>query len=214
MTQRARHTSLLLLALACCSGDEDVTRWSEDVEITGGKVVRVERRVVRGKGAAPYGARGGIDAWELCYEPLKIYWKSAYFQPSAFELVGDKAFVKFPVLDCRSCRAADMPDDSTVYMAYRGGAWVRIGASEFPGKRWWNLMMTGIFDPRNPRLDVSGHMTLAEKKRLNWFAEDTPQGQTFMKEELSFCQRKCRHPLDAPPLKIEVEAKPHGRFCR
>jgi len=209
------HRIVLLSVGAVVLGCEDVTSWSEDVAMRDGKVIKLERRATKGSSGFPMAHRGMVKSWELCYAPLKVYWKSNYFQPSHFELDGDKPYVKFPLRDCSSCKIASLPDDSTVYMAYRGREWVRIGAAEYPSKRWRNLMTSGIFGIER-RLDVEGHVTLAEKEKRDVegqaYPEESKRGQFQMKEDTGFC-RSCAHPVDTD-LKFDIESKPTGSFCR
>ena len=124
--------SLLLLAAALFLGacGNDRPKWSEEVSLTDGRTVVLERRAEREGRQLVSGERGGVLSWEFCYAPQKIYWKSLReYRPSAFETAGDKAFVKVLLHTCESCAAAGSPSDSAAYFAYRDGKWVRVTAS-------------------------------------------------------------------------------------
>jgi hypothetical protein len=201
----------ITLVVAGCGNDRPA--WSEEVSLTDGRTLVIDRRAERGGRAYFSRERGPIESWELCYSPRKIYWKSlAEFRPSAFEMAGDKAFVKVLLHSCKTCAAAGSPPDSAAYFAYRDGKWVRIEPAEYPGKRWKNLMEIGIFDMVDPKADVSGALTLAEKWKRDNINEDTREGKLIAAEHPKTCSRcTSGEPADA---KLEPVATPADAFCR
>jgi hypothetical protein len=199
------------LAAVLLSGcGSDVTSWSEDVQLADGKVIRLERRATRGATGFPTAHRGSVSSWELCYAPKRIYWQSAHFEPMEFQMVGESAYVKVFLSSCSKCKIAGRPPDSTLYLALRGGQWVRIQSSEFPESAWINLATSGLFNERDPALDIKGHLDLESKR------EREPQGsreQGLAIAQRSFCQRECGHQVETD-LVFDFKAKPSGSFCR
>lgn len=199
-----------LLAAGC---GNDRPQWSEQVSLADGRTLVLDRRAERAGRQLVSGERGAIVSWELCYAPGKIYWKSPKeYRPSAFEMAGDKAFVKVLLHTCEMCATAGSPPDSAAYFAHRDGRWVRIAAQEYPGKRWKNLMEIGIFDMIDPKEDVKGALTLADKWKRDNINEDTREGKFIAAEHPGTCSRcAAAAPSDA---KLEPSATPSDAFCK
>ena len=205
----------LLLAVALLLGGcgNDRPTWSEQVSLTDGRTVVVERRAERGGRQLVSGERGPVVSWELCYAPQKIYWKSLReYRPSAFEMAGDKAFVKVLLHSCEMCAAVGSPTDSAAYFAHRDGKWVRVTPAEYPGKRWKNLMEIGIFDMIDPKADVSGSLTLADKGKRDNINEDTREGKFIAADHPKTCSQ-CKAAA-APEVKLEPSSTPSDGFCK
>jgi hypothetical protein len=189
----------------------DVARWTEDVELHDGRIIQLDRRATQQSSGFPLGHRGLAVSWELCYMPSKIYWKSGgRFIPFQFEMIRDIAYVKVPLRDCSMCKISGFPKDSFLYFVFRDGGWQRVDASEFPGVRWRNLMITDIFDPRDPSKDVRGHISLAEKRSQGPYVSETPAGQ---RRARALCAEECSGGIDTD-LTLDIESKPTDAFCR
>ena len=204
---------LVAAALLAGGGGNDRPTWSEEVSLADGRTIVLERRAEREGRQLLSGERGGVVGWELCYAPQKIYWKSLReFRPSAFEMAGDKAFVKVLLHTCEACAAAGSPPDSAAYFTYRDGKWLRVTAAEYPGKRWKNLLEIGVFDMIDPKNDVRGSLTLAEKWKRDNINEDTKEGKFIAADHPATCSR-CK--LAAPSsTKLEPESTPSDAFCK
>ena len=199
------------LAVAGCGNDRPT--WSEEVSLTDGRTLVLDRRAERTGRQLVSGERGGFVSWELCYAPRKIYWKSLReFRPSAFEMAGENAFVKVLLHSCETCAAAGSPSDSAAYFAYRDGKWMRVTAAEYPGKRWKNLIEIGIFDMVDPKNDVSGALTLADKWKRDNISEDTREGKFIAADHPKTCSLcKATAPSET---KLEPLATPTDGFCK
>jgi hypothetical protein len=209
----AKVASKLIMALALPACGEDVARWTEDVQLHDGRVVAVERRAVRASSGFPTAHRGSVKSWELCYAPKKIYWRSdAEFQPSGFELQGDIAFVKVPLRDCVVCKVAESPRDSTLYFAYMEGKWIRIESPRYPGKEWKNLMVGGLFDGRDARKDVHGHLSVIDKLKRDVVSGGQKYQEVLRADQLQTCGR-CTSDVNTN-LQLRVEHHPSDSFCR
>lgn len=205
----------LLLAVALLLGGcgNDRATWSEQVSLTDGRTLVVDRRAERAGRQLVSGERGPVVSWELCYAPQKIYWKSLReYRPSAFEMAGDKAFVKMLLHSCEMCAALGSPTDSAAYFAHREDKWMRVTAAEYPGKRWKNLMEIGVFDMIDPKADVSGSLTLADKWKRDNINEDTREGKFIAADHPTTCSQ-CKAPA-APEVKLEPSSTPPDGFCR
>ena len=203
--------AIAALAIAGCGNDRPA--WTEEVSLTDGRTLVLDRRAERAGRQLVSGERGPVLGWEICYAPQKIYWKSLReYRPSAFEMAGDKAFVKVLLHSCEMCAAAGNPADSAAYFAHRDGKWVRVPAAEYPGKRWKNLMEIGIFDMIDPKADVSGKLTLADKWKRDNINEDTREGKFIAADHPRTCSQ-CK-PTPAPDAKLEPSAAPTDVFCR
>ena len=209
----ARGALLLAAALLSSACGNDRPTWSEEVSLTDGRTLVLDRRAERGGRRLVSGERGPVESWELCYAPQKIYWKSLReYRPSAFEMAGDKAFVKVLLHGCEMCATAGSPLDSAAYFAHRDGKWARIGAKEYPGKRWKNLMEIGVFDMIDPKDDVKGALGLADKWKRDNINEDTREGKFIAADHAKTCSL-CKTPV-ASGGKLEPQATPTDAFCK
>jgi hypothetical protein len=210
---RRAPAAILLAASLLCGCGNDRPAWSEEVSLTDGRTIVLERRAEREGRQLVSGERGAVVGWELCYAPRKIYWKSLReYRPSAFEMAGDKAFVKVLLHSCETCAAAGSPPDSAAYFAYRDGKWLRVTAAEYPGKRWKNLLEIGVFDMIDPKNDVRGSLTLAEKWKRDNINEDTREGKVIAADHPATCSR-CK--MAAPSeTKLEPVSTPADAFCK
>jgi hypothetical protein len=210
---RGARLLLAAAALLLSACGNDVARWSEEVSLEDGRSVSIERRAVREGRQLVSGERGPVQGWELCYAPRKIYWKSgAQFRPSAFEMKGDEAFVKVLLHNCDMCKAAGSPADSAAYFAHRGGQWVRIGAAEYPGKRWKNLMELGVFDRIDPKNDASGALSLKDKWKRDNINEDTKEGRFIAADHPRTCSQCAAGGASA--LTLAPESVSPDSFCK
>jgi len=202
------------MVVACSPGVDEI-RWSEEVQLHDGRIITLERRAFVGSSGFPVEHRGRMSSWELCYPPLKVYWKSNDpFQPSHFEVAKGTAYVKVPMRGCESCTVTNNPENSTLYYVLRNGEWRRINSAEFPDKRWQNLLMNGIVNARDKKGDIRGHIAFADRGRYDRVTEDTDYGRIVMKEQLTRCQTCGGMKTD---LKLEVSATrndPDDPFCR
>lgn len=206
---------IAVLFLTSCGRGADEIRWSEEAKLHDGRIVTLERRVFVGSGGFPTEHRGLVRSWEVCYPAKKIYWKSNEpFQPSHFELRGDEAYVKVPMRGCESCQVVGYPNDGNLYFALRQGDWQRIPASEFPDKRWRNLLMNGIVANTDKRLDIRGHVPYSDRTRRDDITEETRTGQQIMAESEKIC-RTCLDPSRSRTnLQLSVSARTQDSFCK
>ena len=209
----AGSSIVLATALAVAGCGNDRPTWSEEVSLTDGRTLVLDRRAERAGRQLVSGERGGFVSWELCYAPRKIYWKSLReFRPSAFEMSGDNAFVKVLLHSCETCATAGSPADSAAYFAHRDGKWVRVTAAEYPGKRWKNLIEIGIFDMVDPKNDVSGALSLADKWKRDNITEDTREGKFIAADHPRTCSL-CK-PTTPTETRLEPSGTPSDAFCK
>jgi hypothetical protein len=199
------------MLLGGCGNDRPT--WKEEVKLGDGRTVVLDRRAERAGRQLVSGERGPVVGWELCYAPQKVYWKSLReYRPSAFEMAGDKAFVKVLLHSCEMCAAAGSPPDSAVYFAHRDGKWMRVPAAEYPGKAWKNLMEMGIFDMIDPKADVGGSLTLADKWKRDNINEDTREGKFIAADHPRTCSQ-CKAGA-TPAAALEPSSTPSDGFCK
>jgi hypothetical protein len=60
---------------------------------------------------------------------------------------------------------------------------------------------------------ASGFPSLAEKRKLERYPEDSEPVKRAAQRQRSLCERDCKHGADTD-LTLEIESKPHGLFCR
>lgn len=166
------------LSLAACAGDH--IRWTEEVKLSDGKTVQLQRHVELTASGFPVQERGFNKYFEICYPPMNIHWKSkGGYVPDIFDIVGGKAYMHVPLAAEAECYAQGNPVPNSLYFVWDNGAWKRISHEEFPAASEWNLLMGVKAAPGHEKDDPSGLITLEDKgkrssslrreqKRLGW----------------------------------------------
>lgn len=155
----------LLFTLPACAGDH--IRWTEEVKLSDGKVIQLQRHVELTSSGFPLQSRGFDKFQEICYPPMNIHWKSkAGYQPDIFDIVEGKAYMHVPIGDCTKCMLHDYPKTDALYFLWEDGQWRRITHDEFPATSEWNLLMQTNRGSR--ATDPQGLITYADKTAGKW----------------------------------------------
>mgnify|MGYP001022695719 CR=1 FL=1 len=166
------------LSLSACAGDH--IRWTEEVKLSDGNVVQVQRHVELTTSGFPVQSRGFNKYYEICYPPMDIHWKSrGGYVPDIFDIVEGKAYMHVPISSCIQCMLHGYPETDALYFVWNNETWKRISHEEFPALSEWNLLMGVKAAPGHEKDDPSGLITLKDKekrssslrreqKRLGW----------------------------------------------
>lgn len=153
---------LLSVGLAACASND--IRWTEEVKLSDGRVIEIQRRVELTESGFPVQERGFRRSLEICYAPMKLRWKSkGEYVPDIFDIVDGKAYMHVPVYDCISCMLFGYPETDALYFVWVDGQWKRISHEEFPEPSRWNLLMS--FATPREKEDPRGRLTLQDKER-------------------------------------------------
>lgn len=153
------------ISLSACAGEH--IRWTEEVKLSDGKVIQIQRHVELTESGFPTQKRGFDEYQEICYPPMNIHWKSkAGYKPDIFDIVDNKAYMHVPISDCSQCMAHGYPPTDALYFVWENGRWRRITQAEFPGTSVWNLLMQtkGGATATDPR----GLITITDKTSGKW----------------------------------------------
>lgn len=149
----------LCLGLPACAGDQ--IRWTEEVKLSDGKVIQIQRHVELTRSGFPLQKRGFHKFHEICYPPMNIHWKSKPgYQPDIFDIVEGKAYMHVPVTSAAECYEQGSPETNALYFVWDNGHWRRIPQEEFPVASEWNLMMQTV--------DAQGLITTQDKASGPW----------------------------------------------
>lgn len=155
----------LAAPLAACAGDH--IRWTEEVKLSDGNVIQLQRHVELTESGFPVQSRGFDKYQEICYPPMDIHWKSrGGYQPDIFDIVDGKAYVHVPIYDCFQCLLQGYPETDAIYFVWDKGKWNRIGHEEFPATSEWNLLMQT--KRGSTSTDPQGLITIADKTTGSW----------------------------------------------
>lgn len=166
---RAFALSLAGVALTACASND--IRWTEEVKLSDGRVIELQRRVELTASGFPAQERGFVKYVEICYAPLKLRWRSlGAYVPDVLDIVDGKAYMHVPIGNCGECRALGYPDPNALHFVWENGAWKRIRHDEFPAASEWNLLRS--FANRRPQEDPRGLITLQEKERREYSVRD------------------------------------------
>lgn len=154
----------LVLVLSGCAIGGDHIRWTEEVKLSDGSVIQVQRHIEVGESGFPIQERGFDKYNELCYPPMGIHWKSKPgYQPDIFDIVDGKAYMHVPVASSSTCWEQNSPETGAIYFVWDNGRWKRISHGDFPEKSKWNLLMQT--KGGTSKTDPKGIVSLEEKAR-------------------------------------------------
>lgn len=164
------------LLLAGCAGvgvgGTEHIRWTEEVKLSDGQVIQIQRHVELTGSGFPVQNRGFDKYQEICYPPLGIHWKSrGGYQPDIFDIVDGKAYMHVPISDCFSCERYGYPNSNALYFVWDNGKWKRIEHEEFPEKSEWNLLTSVKSAAGHENDDPRGLITVKEKDRRQLLAK-------------------------------------------
>ena len=145
-----------------CSGI-DTAEWKEEVQLHDGRVIVLEARATRGSSGFPTQHRGGPRSYELCYRPLKAYWKSpSPYPPRVFEIIGGKPYVVVPLDGCLLCFVHGFPSFSALVYRWEDGEWREAAPTELPAGVTRNLLGR-VWSARYRENDARGFYSLEKK---------------------------------------------------
>ena len=150
-------------AAACASND---IRWTEEVKLSDGRVIEIQRRVELTESGFPVQERGFRKSVEICYPPMNLRWKSSgAYVPDIFDIVDGKAYMHVPIGGCYECGLLGDPEPNAVVFVWEGGGWKRVAHDEFPERSGWNLLMSFVSAPAHQKNDPHGLITLQDKEK-------------------------------------------------
>lgn len=160
--------SVALLLAGCAGagiGGNDHIRWTEEVKLSDGRVIQIQRHVEQGASGFPVQSKGAYLYHEICYPPLGIHWKSkGAYKPDIFDIVDGKAYMHVPVTSQLECYEQGSPATGAIYFVWESGKWKRISYEEFPAKSEWNLTMSSSSNSRQMR-EMGNHVPWEGKLR-------------------------------------------------
>jgi hypothetical protein len=158
------------LIVASCAGVSlggDHIHWTEEVRLSDGKVIQIQRHVELTESGFPAQKRGFDKYQEICYPPMNIHWKAkAGYKPDIFDIVDGKAYMHVPISDCSQCMLHGYPPTDALYFAWENGKWKRITHEDFPAGSEWNLLMQTKSGATAS--DPQGLITFADKTIGKW----------------------------------------------
>jgi hypothetical protein len=155
----------LAAPLTACAGNH--IRWTEEVKLSDGQVIQLQRHVELTASGFPVQNRGFDKYQEICYPPLGIHWKSrGGYQPDIFDIVNGKAYIHVPVTSQVECYEQGSPETGAIYFVWENGKWKRINHDQFPAISEWNLLMQTSRGSTNA--DPQGLITVSDKTTGNW----------------------------------------------
>lgn len=181
----------------CVSILGDHVRFTEEVKLSDGKVVVIQRHAELTASGFPSQRRGFVKYFEICYPPMNIHWKSkGGYEPDIFDIVDGKAYMHVPISGCRICAFYNNPPTSALYFVWENGTWKRIPHEEFPAQSEWNLLRQttgGVSRSDDPR----GLITLADKTTGKWIDSDLRYSQQYhgwrrVNEDPDYVRNSCK----------------------
>lgn len=165
-TSRAFLLVILATALSVTACAANEIKWTEEVKLSDGRVIQLQRKVELTESGFPVQERGLIKNYEMCYAPMNVRWKSGQgFRPDIFDIVDGKAYVHVPIYGCASCYLFGYPKTDAIYFVWNNGEWKQIKHEEFPAKSEWNLLMSLTAPAGHESDDPRGVVTLKDKEQ-------------------------------------------------
>lgn len=152
------------IAMTTACANNDLLQWTEEVKLSDGRIIQLQRRLELTASGFPVQRRGLYKYHEFCYAPMGVHWKSrGGYVPDIFDIANGKAYVHVPISDCSQCMLHGYPETDALYFVWDHGKWKRIAHEEFPASFEWNLLRDPIAAPGHEKDDVRGFLSLNEK---------------------------------------------------
>jgi len=166
-TLNALCMGLFLTGCANLGWGGDHIRWTEEVKLSDGTVIQIQRHGELTESGFPVQKRGFDKYHEICYPPLNIHWKSrGGYLPDIFDIVDGHAYMHVPVSAAEQCYEQGSPDTGAVYFRWDNGRWNLITKEEFPARSEWNLLQQ--VNRGSPATDPQGLITITDKTTGKW----------------------------------------------
>ncbi|WP_310451294.1 hypothetical protein [Sulfuritalea sp.] len=200
--------SLLIAGCAGLGAGGNDLHWTEEVKLSDGRIIQVQRKTEIAKHAGfPANRRGLYKSHEICYAPMNLRWKSVGgYRPDIFDIVDGKAYMHVPIAGCEECRLHGFPATGAHYFLWEGGQWKRIRHEEFPVASEWNLLWDS--QSAHEEDDVRGFLSLAnklkdrdqsmrhEQRRIGW--KRFNESYSYKRNSCDKCDRVNPSPEVAP----------------
>lgn len=220
------YAACTCLSIVACAGSglggSEHARWTEEVKLSDGKVIQIQRHVEIGAPMGRLEDRGSPRYHEICYPPMGIHWKSRPgYKPDIFDIVGGKAYIHVSVSSQLQCYEQGSPATGAIYFVWENETWQRITHDEFPAASEWNLMMQVSRGPskNDPKglITIEGKTTgrrqdnslRLEQERLGWkrvsesFAERTGCKPYYSNVPVGCADASCTRVIEgATPISI------------
>ena len=144
---------MLVVSLSACAGND--IRWTEEVKLSDGKIIQLQRHVELTESGFPVQGRGFNKFFEICYPPMNIHWKSkGGYQPDIFDIVDGKAYMHVPISDCFQCKLNDFPETDALYFRWESGSGNRSSTKSFlrPPSGIWRWVLKLLPDMKKTTL--------------------------------------------------------------
>lgn len=219
----------LSVALAACASND--IRWTEEVKLSDGRVIQIQRRSELTESGFPVQERGFVKYHEICYPPLGIHWKSkGGYQPDIFDIVDGKAYMHVPVTSQAECYEQASPASGAIYFVWNNGSWKRITHEEFPAVSEWNLLMSIKAAHGHERDDPRSLVDLQDKERRQASARIEQKRFGWKRVNESYASRegcrrwgkgpgwcadkRCTRLLDKPADPIDIFLEDSSNTCQ
>lgn len=183
----------LLMAFCSSCGKIDRAEWEEEVQLSNGELIVVQRSATRDKSGFPASKRGSPRSWEIQFPNSNAIWRSdGNSQPVAVEVRPGSAYLVETIQSRELCAKFHNPPASLVYYRHDGKEWVQIEAGEYPRGGRANLLL----DPwgRTASEDARGLLKNEDKahRGYNW-AVHLSLADPKLRRTLDACQMLAQH---------------------
>lgn len=133
-TLRAKFVLLLLISMiAGCGKRIDAAQWTEEIRLSDGRMVLIERSARAYSSGFPNSWRGAEIDSKLEYVPLKIQWSGdRRLQPISFDIINDIPYLALHIMDKRLCDRRARSDYAVILLRWRDGKWEEVRVNEYP----------------------------------------------------------------------------------
>lgn len=179
--------SLLVLIAGCYRTDS--ARWLEQVPSWDGTVFKLE-----GHAEIPTWLllpnRGPTTFVSYYHRPTGAFWKQGYgYRPLVFDLVKGTPIVILGMDSDGKCYWHGWPTTRLVAYRWTGNGWEETSLSDLPIDKMRANLLTSIYHSRDASKDISGLITLPEKRGRGWL--DLPLNEWTVKYGAP-CERRVR----------------------
>lgn len=123
-------------------------KWQEQVQLTGGRIIMIQRKVTAADCCGENFGTGGVISQKIIFkdDSQKIVWEDD-LPPIIFDIVNSKYYVVAQPRSNAACSKHGDPNPAFIFYRYESGEWAQIKNTEFPDGLQTNLIIDYWMSP-------------------------------------------------------------------
>ncbi len=164
----------VVISISGCFGDDE-TKWTEEVKLSDGRIIQVQRIARRHASGFPNAPRGADISNGLSYKPLGIFWRAnAPANLMSFDIVAGVAYLAVYHAPHGFCQRKAAGQFKARFYRWEKGSWTEVEQSKYPTDVALVNLYRGYWG-HDTSLDAQGMVTWRQKSVRDGFDPDNPE---------------------------------------